>query len=99
MGAMFPDFKVDNAARAAAGPAGVLFMVSSLCLVFAVIALEAYPVYLILAADVKEAPLTTSQWVTVVALFLSAITLCLHALTWPVRLGAKRLWVRELLNG
>ena len=99
MGATFPDFKVDNAARAAAGPAGVLFMVSSLCLVFGVIALETYPVYLVLAADVKETALTTPQWVTVVALFISAITLCLHAFTWPMRLGAKRLWGRELTNG
>lgn len=99
MGAIFPDFKVDNAARAAAGPAGVLFMVTSLCLVFGVIALETYPVYLVLAADVKETALTTPQWVTVAALFISAITLCLHAFTWPMRLGAKRLWGRELTNG
>ncbi len=99
MGAMFPDFKVDNAARAASGPQGVLFMVVSLSLVFAVIAIEAYPVYIVLASDVKERAITTNQWVSIVALFIAAITLCLHALTWPMKLGAKRLWNRELING
>jgi len=99
MGAMFPDFKVDNAARAAAGPAGVLFMVASLSLVFAVIGIEAYPVYLVLASEVKGVAITSSQWVSISALFVAAMALCVHALTWPLRLGAKKLWHRELING
>ncbi len=99
MGASFPDFKVDNAARAAAGPAGVLFMVVSLCLVFAVIAIEAYPVYVILASDVKERAITQGQWVGVAVCFSSAAMLCLTALLWPVKIGARRLWQRELING
>ena len=99
MGAMFPDFKVDNAARAASGPQGVLFMVVSLSLVFAVIAIEAYPVYVVLASGVKEVPITTNQWVSIAALFFAAMMLCIHALTWPMKLGARRLWNRELING
>ncbi len=99
MGASFPDFKVDNAARAAAGPAGVLFMVISLCLVFAVIAIEAYPVYVILAAGVKERAITQGQWFGVAACFSGAAMLCIHALLWPMKVGAKRLWQRELING
>jgi len=99
MGAMFPDFKVDNAARAAAGPQGVLFMVVSLSLVFAVIAIEAYPVYVVLASDVKGIPISNSQWVSIVALFVAAMTLCVHALLWPMKMGARRLWNRELING
>jgi ABC-2 type transport system permease protein len=99
MGAMFPDFKVDNAARAASGPAGVLFMVVSLSLVFAVIAIEAYPVYVVLASEVKGVAITASEWVSISALFVAAMALCLHALNWPLRLGAKKLWNRELING
>ena len=99
MGASFPDFKVDNAARAAAGPAGVLFMVISLCLVFAVIAIEAYPVYVILAADVKERAITQGQWVGIAGCFSGAALLCMQALLWPMKVGAKRLWQRELING
>jgi len=99
MGAMFPDFKVDNAARAAAGPQGVLFMVVSLTLVFAVIAIEAYPVYLVLASDVKGTAISSNQWVSIGALFFAAMLLCIHALMWPMKIGARRLWNRELLNG
>lgn len=99
MGAMFPDFKVDNAARAAAGPAGVLFMVTSLCLVFAVIALQSYPVYIVLAAEVKERAITNGQWVGVAGCFGAAMSLCVFALLWPLHRGAQKLWDRELING
>ena len=99
MGAMFPDFKVDNAARAASGPAGVLFMVTSLCLVFAVIALQAYPVYVVLASEVKSRAITDGQWIAIGASFAAAVGLCVFALLWPLHRGAKRLWNRELING
>ena len=99
MGAMFPDFKVDNAARAASGPAGVLFMVLSLTLVFAVIAIEAYPVYVVLASTVKERAISTPQWIGIGACFSGATALCLACLFVPLRIGARRLWSRELING
>ena len=99
MGAIFPDFKVDNAARAASGPAGVLFMVLSLTLVFAVIGLEAYPVYVVLASTVKERAIMSHQWVGIGACFSASTLLCLACLFVPLRLGARRLWRRELING
>jgi ABC-2 type transport system permease protein len=99
MGAVFPDFKVDSAARVAAGPAGVLFMVVSLCLVFGVIAIEAYPVYVVLAAEVKERAITPGQWGGIVACFSGAAFLCIQCLLWPMALGARRLWAQELNNG
>ena len=99
MGASFPDFKVDNAARAAGGPAGIMFMVVSLTLVFAVISLEAYPVYVVLSAGVKERAITQGQWGGVAACFGGAAMLCIHCLRWPMAVGARRLWERELING
>ena len=99
MGAMFPDFKVDNAARAASGPAGVMFMVLSLTLVFVVIGLEAYPVYVVLASEVKERAITGPQWVGIGACFSAATLLCIISLIAPLRVGARRLWDRELING
>jgi ABC-2 type transport system permease protein len=95
MGAMFPDFKVDNAARAAAGPAGVLFMVVSLTLVFAVIALEGYPVYVVLAAEVKSRVITDEQWIAIIGCFSLAAALCVGALFIPLKVGARRLWGAE----
>ena len=99
MGAMFPDFKVDNAARAAAGPAGVLFMIVSLTLVFCVIAIETYPVYIVLAAEVKSRAITSGQMAGIIGCFTLAAGICLTALFLPLRIGAKRLWHREWING
>ena len=74
-------------------------MVLSLTLVFAVIGLEAYPVYVVLASTVKEQAITTPQWVGVGACFSAATALCLACLFLPLRFGARRLWNRELING
>ena len=70
-------------------------MVVSLCLVFGVIAIEAYPVYVVLAADVKERAITSGQWGGIAACFSAAALLCIHALLWPMAVGARRLWSRE----
>jgi ABC-2 type transport system permease protein len=98
MGAIFPDFKVDNAARAASGPAGILFMVISLTLVFVVVSLESYPVYIILASEVKSRAITDGQWGAIAGCFTLAGSLCMFALFWPLRLGARRLWGRDPSN-
>ena len=55
-------------------------MVLSLTLVFAVIGIEAYPVYVVLASSVKEQAITTQQWVGVGACFSAATLLCLACL-------------------
>ena len=96
MGALYPDFKADNAARMAAGPQGVLFMVAALTLVGVVIGLEALPVYLVLAAQVREEPLTLAQQVGIWGPLAAAMALCALATVWPIRAGARRLWARQL---
>jgi len=98
MGALYPDFKADSAARVAAGPAGVFFMVVALTLVFVVIAIEAIPVYLVLRADVNHEVLGTGAWAGIVAAQLGVIALCAAATILPLRMGASKLWDRELSN-
>ncbi len=98
MGAVWPDFKADNAARVAAGPAGVLFMVMALLLTFVVVALELAPTYLLLRARFDARPLQGAEWVAVVAPLLLAVLLCVFATVWPIRRGARALWTRELPN-
>lgn len=97
MGATWPDFRSDNAARAAAGPAGLLFMVGSLSLVAAVIALEALPVYLVLSADWQEAPMTAGRIAGIALPLVAAGVVCALATVLPVRRGARNLWSRETL--
>lgn len=97
LGALYPDFRLDNAARAAAGPTGLLFMVASLALVALVIALEALPVYLVLAASVRETALTASAWAGVILPLILAGAVCAFATVWPVRYAARKLWERETI--
>lgn len=98
MGAVWPDFKADNTARVAAGPAGVLFMVMALLLTFAVVTLEMLPTYLLVRARLDARVLVGAEWAGVVVPLLLAVSLCVFATVWPIRRGARSLWTRELPN-
>lgn len=99
MGAMYPDFKSDNASKLAASPAGMLYMVIALSLVFSVLLLEAFPVYYFLSAQYQETGLSNQQSLISIACFLSVFLLCSFASIYPIRRGAQVLWNRELPNG
>lgn len=89
MGALWPDFRAENAARAASGPGAVFFMVVSLVLVFLVLALEGVAAAIWFGAKVvphaaAAIPLLLVVWV------------CLAAGRVPVRRAAEALWARGL---
>ncbi len=92
MGATWPDFKADNAARAASGPAGILFMVASLSLVAVVLVLLAAPVVFILGSQLSQIPFTSLQKLVSVACILGAGVVCAFATAWPIKRAAPRLW-------
>ncbi len=94
MGATYPNFKADNAARAAGGPAGILFMVSALCLVGLVVGLEGYPVYLIMRQDFDPTPLSAAQLALSAGLLSLAAAACAAAAVLPIRWAARDLWQR-----
>jgi ABC-2 type transport system permease protein len=98
MGAMYPDFRADSAARVAAGPAGVLFMVMALILVFVVIGLLGVPVYLVLKAELEGVALQTTAWVASVGAVVAAIGVCWAATVIPLRMGARSLWAQGISN-
>jgi ABC-2 type transport system permease protein len=96
LGAVYADFRLDNAARVAAGPAGMLFMVIATTFVFTTIGLLGPPVYLVLRADVEGLTLTSVDHALIAAGLVASALLCLAAAVLPVRRGAKILWSREL---
>ena len=98
MGAIYPDFRADSASRAAAGPAGVLFMVAALILVFVVIGVLGVPVYMVLRSQVDGIPLQSVQWVIVTVCFVASAAICAAATVVPLRIGAKRLWAKGISN-
>ena len=96
MGAAAPNFKADNAAKAAAGPGGILFMVLGLLLVGVVILLEALPVWFLLRAGFEDRLLSGSEMWISCALFTGAAAICVFAAFWPVRLASRGLWERPI---
>ena len=98
MGAVYADFKADNAARVAAGPAGVMFMVVSVVLTGVVVSLEVAPVVIMLRATVDERALVPWEWAAVIGPLLAVAAVCTVATLAPIRWGARRLWERELPN-
>ncbi len=99
LGARFADFKADNAARVAQGPAGLVFMVAASSLVFLVVALEAIPTYLVLRSQVREQAISGVEWLGVCGPLVLVAVVCLAATVLPVNHGARVLWERELPNG
>ena len=99
MGAMYPNFKIDNAAKLAASPSGLLYMVIALSLVFATLALEAPIVFFVLSADYYGVPLTFNQKLISSICVLATFALWYAAAVIPMKRGAKALWNRELPNG
>lgn len=83
MGAIWPDFKADSAARAATGPAAVFFMVSALVLVFLVLALEVAAFWAWYSGRGTVLPAMLGAGVVI---------LCTAAAWWPPRRAAAVLW-------
>lgn len=98
MGAALADFKVDNVARAAQGPAGVMFMVVALSLVGLVLAIEIVPVWLVLRSWFRERPLLPWEWAASLGCLLAVGLVCAGVLVASIRTGADQLWARELPN-
>ncbi len=98
MGAALAEFKADNVARVAQGPAGVMFMVVALSLVALVLALEAPPVWLVLRASYRGVGLKPWELLVSGGSLLLVALLCGAVAVGALRSGADRLWARELPN-
>lgn len=85
-------------ARQAQGPAGVMFMVVALSLVGVVLALEVAPVWLVLRSWFREEALRPWELALSGGCLLLVAVICAAAMGGAVRLGADRLWARELPN-
>jgi ABC-2 type transport system permease protein len=86
MGAIWPDFQADTAARAATSPGAVFFMVVAQVLVFLVLTLEIVGAWLAVLGMV---------WAAVLIGIVIA-GLCAFAGTWPLRRAAAALWAQGL---
>lgn len=87
-GTLFPQFETENAAQIPMSFGGLLFMMTAVTLIGAVVILEARPVYVYLSARAFGTALDTTQMAVG---FTAAAVLCMVATFAPIQLAIRRL--------
>jgi ABC-2 type transport system permease protein len=95
LGAVYPRFEAENLAAVATGFGGLIFMIFSAIYVAVIITLEAWPVYAIFVAQVRNTPLSNWKIILIVLCFLGVIAANLVAVFLPMRAGLQHLRARE----
>ncbi len=91
VGAAYPKFDADNAAKVAAGVGGLVYMILCMSFIGAVVVLEAWPVYAIFMSRLHETPLSHLAWGGIAASLTTALGLALAVFVYSVRYGTARL--------
>jgi ABC-2 type transport system permease protein len=91
LGAIYPRFKLENPARLAIGLSGTLFLVLGMLFIAGILALEVWPVYTIVTAEVRHQTLSLFQWAGIMLSFCGVALLIGVALFLPMRLGLSNL--------
>ncbi|MBI2889735.1 MAG: hypothetical protein HYY13_03015 [Nitrospirae bacterium] len=71
-GILYPRFNIENAARIPTGVGGLTYMVTAMAVILAVLAIEAWPTYLLFSARYKARGLSTAEWAAILGLFSAA---------------------------
>ena len=88
-GALYPQFETENAAQIPTSFGGLVFMMTTVGLIAAVVVLEAAPVYAYLQAVNQGGRLTFNP--RMLASFLGVFALCTAATVIPLRIGLNRM--------
>ena len=91
MGAMYPNFNHENIAQVATGFGGLMFMILSAAFVALIVILEAGPVYVLVMADLRGAPVAMWQWFLIVLSFAAVLFIMAAAVYKPMKMGLKAL--------
>jgi ABC-2 type transport system permease protein len=89
-GALYPRFDTANAADIPTGFGGLLFMMTAVGYLAAVIVLEAWPVYAVLRARLDGTPLAPEAWLWLGAGLAAAAALSAVAIILPLRMAVRR---------
>jgi ABC-2 type transport system permease protein len=95
VGAAYPKFDADNAAKVAAGVGGLVYMILCMSFIGAVVVLEAWPVYAWFMSRLHETPLSLLAQTGVAASLATAAALTLVVFLCSVRYGIRRLGTLE----
>ena len=86
-GAIYPKFQYENIAQVATGFGGVLYMIFCAFFLVSVIALEAWPVYILFMADIRKVAIDGFQWVLIICSFLLILGINLYVVYKPMKMG------------
>jgi|YelNatPaOPRAMG01_1025707.scaffolds.fasta_scaffold52286_1 ABC-2 type transport system permease protein len=97
LGAIYADFKSENATQVVTGFGGLLFMILSFSLIAAVVILEAGPLYYITLAQIRGRGMASFHfWGLTISLCL-VLFLCATAMLYSMHIGRKSLLRRQFL--
>jgi ABC-2 type transport system permease protein len=88
-GALYPQFETENAAQIPTSFGGLVFMMTTIALLAAVIVIEAVPVYTYLRNTYNGLPVRITP--AMVASFGAVIVLCTAATVLPLKVGLKKM--------
>ncbi len=92
LGALYPNFKADSAARMASGPGAILFMVTALSFVAGCVVLESVPIGVLLAKQYQGVPAGPGLTSVLALVAVVVIGANAAAAVVPVHRGAAKLW-------
>jgi ABC-2 type transport system permease protein len=96
MGVIHADFRLADPSRAFSGFGGLMTMIYGGLSVTAVILLEAFPVYRIVAAPFLRRGFTAFDYVLCAACFAAAFAVALFLIIYPMRVGMRRISELEI---
>jgi len=96
LGALFPRFQVDNPAKIATGFGGVLYMIVAMTYILLIVALEAWPTYVVFVLRLRGEPMTDLTLALVVAAFSLVAVVIALAVWLPMRQGLRHLEALEV---
>lgn len=88
-GALFPQFDTENAAQIPTSYGGLVFMMSTIALLAAVIMIEAVPVTSYLRANFRGEPIPVDMWM--IGAFTAVVLICVTATIVPLVIGLRRM--------
>ncbi|UCC73497.1 MAG: hypothetical protein JSV86_02755 [Gemmatimonadota bacterium] len=90
-GTVFPQFETENMAQIPTSLGGLLFMMSAVALVTAVLVLESWPVFTIFRHQLRGASLSPDAVLVSLAGGLGALLICVLATVVPLKIALRRI--------
>lgn len=96
VGATYPNFDADNAAKVASGAGGLVYMILCMSFIGLVVILEAWPVYVIFSSRLTQTTLGIAAQTSIAASFAAVLLLVACVFVGSVRSGLRRLEAVEI---